>query len=92
MTTDVSFPITDLERSDLMNALDQHRDLLLRTVRGVIDAQARLTPSASQLCLGGIVKHVALVEEGWVRFIEEGPDAMGPPTRPPTRPMPPAFA
>lgn len=78
MTTDISSTITDLERNDLVNALDQHRDLLLRTVRGVSDAQARLTPSASQLCLGGIVKHVALVEEGWVHFIEEGPDAMGP--------------
>ncbi len=78
MTTDISSTITDLERSDLVNALDQHRDLMLRTVRGVSDAQARLTPSASELCLGGIVKHVALVEEGWVRFIEEGPDAMGP--------------
>src|SRR5271169_6430579 len=61
-----------------MNALEQHRDLLLRTVRGLTDNQARLTPTASQLCVGGIVKHVTLAEEGWVRFIEEGPEAMGP--------------
>ncbi len=78
MTTDSS-TVTSLERSDLHNALAQHRDLLLRTVRGLTDAQARLTPTASQLCLGGIIKHVALVEEGWVRFIEEGPAADGPP-------------
>jgi hypothetical protein len=70
--------ITDLERHDLVNALLEHRNLLLRTVSGLSDAQARLTPTASQLCLGGIIKHVALVEEGWVRFIEEGPEAQGP--------------
>ena len=77
MTTDTS-SMTNIERNDFVNALDHHRDLLLGTVRGLTDAQARLTPSASQLCLGGIIKHVTLVEEGWVRFIEEGPDAEGP--------------
>ena len=70
---------TDLERNDLVNALREHRNLLLRTVSGLTDDQARLTPTTSQLCLGGIIKHVALVEEGWVRFIEEGPQAQGPP-------------
>ncbi len=72
-----STTITDLERHDLVNALLEHRNLLLRTVSGLSDAQARLSPTASQLCLGGIIKHVALVEEGWVRFIEEGPEAQG---------------
>jgi uncharacterized damage-inducible protein DinB len=70
--------VTNLERNDLVNALDHHRELLLRTVVDLSDAQARQTPTASQLCLGGIIKHVSLVEEGWVRFIEEGPDAKGP--------------
>lgn len=78
MTTDSSI-VTSLERNDLRNALAHQRDLLVRTVRGMTDAQVRLTPTASQLCLGGIIKHVALVEEGWVRFIEEGPAAEGPP-------------
>ncbi len=79
MTIDTpSTNVTTLERNDLLDALDQHRNLLLRTVSGLTDAQARLTPTASQLCLGGIIKHVALVEEGWVRFIETGPDSMGP--------------
>jgi uncharacterized damage-inducible protein DinB len=70
---------TDFERNDLVNALREHRNLLLRTVSGLTDAQARLTPTTSELCLGGIIKHVALMEEGWVRFIEEGPEAQGPP-------------
>jgi hypothetical protein len=69
---------TDLERNDLVHALQAHRNLLLRTASGLTDAQGRLTPTSSQLCLGGIIKHVALVEEGWVRFIEEGPESHGP--------------
>jgi len=71
--------VTDLERNDLMNALKGHRTLLLRTVRGLTDAQVRETPTTSQLCLGGIIKHLTLVEEGWVRFIKEGSDDQGPP-------------
>ena len=78
MTID-SPTVTDLERNDLVNALDQHRELLLRTALDLTDAQARLTPTTSQLCIGGIVKHVTLVEEGWVRFILEGPGREGPP-------------
>jgi len=78
MTVD-SPTVTDLERNDLRDTLAEHRGLLLRTVRGLTDAQARLTPTASRLCLGGIIKHVALVEEGWVRFIEEGARDEGPP-------------
>ncbi len=71
--------VTSSERNDFRNGLRQHRDLLLRTVQGLSDAQARLTPTASQLCLGGIIKHVALMEEDWVRFIENGPAYEGPP-------------
>ncbi len=78
MTLD-SPTVTDLERNDLVRALDEHRELLLRTALGLTDAQARLTPTASQLCIGGIVKHVTLMEEGWVRFIVEGPRVEGPP-------------
>jgi len=78
MTID-SPTVTDLERNDLVHALGEHRELLLRTALGLTDAQARLTPTASQLCIGGIVKHVTLMEEGWVRFILEGPGVKGPP-------------
>jgi Protein of unknown function (DUF664) len=70
--------VIDLERSDLRDSLIKHRAFLCQTVRGLSDEQARLTPTASGLCLGGIIKHVTLMEEGWVRFIEEGPAYMGP--------------
>jgi hypothetical protein len=66
------------ERADLLETLDKHRGFLLRTVRGLTDGQAGLRPTASELCLGGIVKHVAQMEEGWATFITDGPRAIGP--------------
>ena len=44
--------------------------------RGLTDEQARLTPTASELTLGGLIKHVASTESGWADFIEKGPAAM----------------
>jgi uncharacterized damage-inducible protein DinB len=67
----------DTERADLLAALGGQRRFLRQTVRGLTDAQAALRPTASELCLGGIVKHVALVERSWVGFIREGPAAIG---------------
>ncbi len=69
--------ITD-ERADLLETLAKHRGFLLRTVQGMTDEQAGLRPTVSELCLGGIVKHVSRMEERWVDFILEGPDAIGP--------------
>ena len=69
---------TTQERADLLQTLAKHRGFLCQTVRGLTDEQAALTPTASELCLGGIIKHVALMEEGWANFIEEGPRAAGP--------------
>lgn len=69
---------TTRERADLIETLASHRGFLIRAVQGMSDAQAGLRPTASELCLGGIVKHVTLVEERWVNFISEGPQAIGP--------------
>jgi len=70
------------ERADLLEALAKHRYFLRLTLAGLSDEQASLHPTASELCLGGIVKHVADVERGWVDFILEGPSAMRQPTDP----------
>jgi uncharacterized damage-inducible protein DinB len=79
-TTDPADPaipaILSGERADLLESLRKHRFFLRLTVRGLTDEQARLRPTASELCLGGIVKHVTQVERNWVRFIEQGPDAV----------------
>jgi len=64
------------ERADLHQALSQARHFLRYTVRELTDEQAAASPTASALCLGGLIKHVARVERGWVDFILNGPSAM----------------
>jgi uncharacterized damage-inducible protein DinB len=67
----------EAERREFMEALAKQRKLLLRTVRGLSEEQVRLRPTASALCLGGVIKHVTLAEQNWCRFIREGASAMG---------------
>ncbi|RBY90988.1 DinB family protein [Blastococcus sp. TF02A-30] len=68
------------ERADLLETLAAHRSFLRYTVQGLTDEQARQRTTASELTLGGLVKHVAHTEAQWARFVLEGPDAMAPPT------------
>ncbi len=65
------------ERADLVQTLDKHRAFLLQTVRGLTDEQAAQRATASELCLGGIIKHVTAVEQSWAGFITDGAHAMG---------------
>lgn len=66
----------DEERADLLASLASARSALTATTRGLSDEQAGERPAVSALCLGGLVKHVASIEEGWMRFVLEGPSAM----------------
>ena len=77
MTTDHTDAISQ-ERSDLLETLGQRRGFLRQTAQSLGDEQAHLTPTASQLCVGGIIKHVTRVESVWADFILEGPKANGP--------------
>ncbi|GAA3159227.1 DinB family protein [Blastococcus jejuensis] len=70
------------ERADLLEALATHRHLLRFTVQGLTDEQARQRTTASELTLGGLIKHVALTEQNWARFVVEGPAAVAPPADP----------
>ena len=63
------------ERTDLLETLAAHRSFLRFTVQGLTDDQARLRPTVSELSLGGLVKHVAATERGWVDFVLHGPAA-----------------
>jgi hypothetical protein len=56
---------------------DKQRAFLCHTVQGLTDEQAALRTTASELCLGGLINHVAQVEQGWADFIEHGPRANG---------------
>ncbi|AEM88563.1 DinB family protein [Streptomyces violaceusniger] len=64
------------ERADLLRTLSKHRHFLRFTTRDLTDEQAGLRTTVSELCLGGLVKHVAAVERTWVDFILDGPSAM----------------
>lgn len=66
----------DGERADLLGALSTARAALLTTVRGLDDEQARRSPTAGTLCLGGLVKHVTAMEERWTRFAVEGSEVL----------------
>ena len=68
--------MTSTERADLLESLTRHRFFLTTTVRGLSDEQARLRPTASELTLGGLVKHVAGTERMWAEFIVTGPVAV----------------
>jgi hypothetical protein len=69
------------ERADLLDTLRKHRFFLRNTVRDLTDEQAGLTPTVSQLCLYGLITHVAHGEKQWVDFILTGPAAMGRPDK-----------
>ncbi|MFG2823143.1 DinB family protein [Kitasatospora sp. NPDC048365] len=64
------------EREDLLETLDKHRGFLRYTVRELDDEQAARRTTDSELCLGGLIKHVAGVEERWMRFATGGAEAM----------------
>jgi uncharacterized damage-inducible protein DinB len=64
------------ERADLVETLDRHREFLRHTVRGLTDEQAAQRSTVSELCLGGLIKHVAATEAGWMRFAVGGAEAM----------------
>jgi len=64
------------ERSDLVQTLAKHRGFLRFTVHGLTDEQAAQRTTPSELCLGGLIKHVAKTEERWMRFAVGGAEAM----------------
>jgi hypothetical protein len=70
--------MTTSEREDLLETLGKHRFLLRHTARDLTDEQAAQRTTASALCVGGLIKHVALTEAQWARFVLDGPAAMAP--------------
>src|SRR3978361_1625694 len=72
MTSTDTTPTTTGERADLLETLTKHRGFLRYAVQGLTDEQARLRPTASELTLGGLIKHVTATERNWAGFILEG--------------------
>ncbi len=57
--------LTD-ERELLLAYITQQRDGVRNASYGLTDEQARMTPTRSALSIGGLIKHVAFVESGWI--------------------------
>ena len=61
-------PVAD-EREALIEFLRQQRLVMRLTAYGLTDDQARATPTVSPLSVGGLIKHVATVERGWIDIV-----------------------
>ncbi|MFD2766202.1 DinB family protein [Micromonospora eburnea] len=72
----VSDQVLTGERADLRTTLRRHRGFLRQTVQGLTDEQAARRSTVSELCLGGLIKHVATTEDRWMRFAVGGAEAM----------------
>lgn len=69
-----SLPLTEPseapnERHGLEEFLDYYREVLRRKLAGLDSAELNRSVGASSLTLGGIIKHLSLVEESW--FVED---------------------
>jgi uncharacterized damage-inducible protein DinB len=61
------------EQEGLLAYLAQMRYVVRVTAHGLTDEQLRATPSASELSVGGIIKHCASTEENWLATIRREP-------------------
>jgi len=64
------------EREGLLGYLAHMRYVIKLTAYGLSDEQVRATPSASALSVGGLIKHCAYAEEGWIATIRREPQSV----------------
>ncbi|MFE5654940.1 DinB family protein [Streptomyces sp. NPDC056517] len=62
------------ERGALLNFVEAQRAAIRRSVLGLTEEQAASRPSASELSLSGLLKHVAEVELNWLRLARQQPN------------------
>jgi hypothetical protein len=62
------------ERQSLIEFLRFNQNAFFSAAYGLTDEQARSTPAASALSIGGLVKHAASVHQGWVARAAAAPD------------------
>ncbi|MFD4528850.1 DinB family protein [Streptomyces sp. NPDC058470] len=74
MVTHVPAKAPGDERGALLAFVEAQRGGLRRAVLGLSDEQAARTPSASELSLSGLVKHVAECELNWLRMAQQEPN------------------
>lgn len=76
MVTHVRAEAQGDERGALLSFLAEQRGAIRRAVLGLSEEQANTRPSASELSLAGLVKHVAEVEQGWLARAKGEPPAV----------------
>ncbi|MER5951335.1 DinB family protein [Streptomyces sp. NPDC001904] len=76
MTDEETLTRAQDEHADWLEGLAKQRHFLRFTARDLTDEQAGLRTTASELCVGGLIKHVTAVERNWVRFIQHGPSGL----------------
>ena len=64
------------EREGLLGFLAQARYTLKLTAFGLTPEQLRAAPSASELSVGGLIKHSAATEEGWIATVRKEPQTV----------------
>ncbi|MEU7578781.1 DinB family protein [Streptomyces sp. NPDC041068] len=74
MVTHVNAEARGDERGALIAFVEAQRGGIRRSVIGLTDEQANARPSASELTLGGLVKHVAETELNWLRMAQQKPN------------------
>ncbi|WP_183099339.1 DinB family protein [Nocardioides pelophilus] len=71
-------PLEADEATTLRAFLDYHRDTLRWKVAGLTQEQLARTLAPSTMTLGGLVKHLALVESNWFEEVLAGGEVMPP--------------
>jgi uncharacterized damage-inducible protein DinB len=71
-------PLVGTEAEILLGFLDFHRDTLRRKTEGLDAAQLRRTLGPSTMTLGGLLKHLAFVEDWWFTQVFAGRPAPQP--------------
>ncbi|MGP4001811.1 DinB family protein [Streptomyces sp. 8N706] len=76
MVTHVQAEARGDERGALLAFAEAQRGAVRRSVLGLTEEQAASRPSASELSLSGLLKHVAETELGWLRMAQQLPPAI----------------
>ncbi|MFD8307947.1 DinB family protein [Streptomyces sp. NPDC059690] len=76
MVTHVPAEAKGDERGALLAFIEEQRGGIRRALLGLSAEQAASRPSASELSLSGLLKHVAEVEQGWIARAKQEPPAI----------------
>ncbi|WP_405686766.1 DinB family protein [Streptomyces sp. NBC_00057] len=73
MVTHVPAEASGDERGALLSFVEAQRGAIRRSLIGLTEEQAASRPSASELSLSGLLKHVAETELNWLRMAQQRP-------------------